>query len=329
MQGLGDRCGRQPGEARRRGGIEAVRQAFAPNGTPGYFDPIPKTPDHDVREQSALPRGLKPMTHPPVLPCTLPLGSLFLVVFDSGWREPGSVQGRPSGIVSDLDRKAFFVKQRIPATDEPFEKRKKIPVGRIDSLTFFQMGTQIPAFHPDLEASPGETDLGIDGSAFVRIGGEGHSDGEHARIAREPFPPSGHVRLLLPMFPDIPPLHPAFPEPFATELFRDLFPSDRVAVPDVVTVMLCTVRPACVGSVPLAAFRIAGREQLLRDRPINLPWAKRSPPTPLPRLLVLGTALVVHCVPSRRRDGPCFDATYPTPRRPLPRRTRRPVELEM
>ena len=57
---------------------------------------------------------------------------------------------------------------------------------------------------PKSESSPKrEREFGVDGPAFVWIRGKSNSQREHIGVACEFFPLSSHLRLLIPMFPDV------------------------------------------------------------------------------------------------------------------------------
>ena len=75
---------------------------------------------------------------------------------------------------------------------EPLEQREQVPVRGFDARARFPMRAQVPAFHPDLETSPGETDIGIGGLSLVGVVGERQLQREDAGVSGEPLPAGAH-----------------------------------------------------------------------------------------------------------------------------------------
>ena len=96
---------------------------------------------------------------------------------------------------------------------------------------------------PKSESSPKrEREFGVDGPAFVWIRGKSNSQREHIGVACEFCPLSSHLRLLIPMFPDVLLLHAPLRPPFVPQAFRNFDPSSGVAMPDLRAVLLSAVR---------------------------------------------------------------------------------------
>ena len=62
----------------------------------------------------------------------------------------------------------------------------------IDPFAFLQVGAQVPSRHPYLKSAPGKTDLGVNASSGIGIGGKCHLQRELVRVAGKPFPLSSH-----------------------------------------------------------------------------------------------------------------------------------------
>ena len=119
------------------------------------------------------------------------------------------------------------------------------------------VGAQIPAFDPDLETTPGCTDVGVDAPSVVRIIGKPDFEGEHSSVAGESLPSNSHVTDSIPVSSQVPSLQTTFAQPTPAQTFRNFHPADRITVPSVIAVLLCAVRSALVYGVAFVAYQFA------------------------------------------------------------------------
>ena len=119
------------------------------------------------------------------------------------------------------------------------------------------VSAQIPAFDPDLETTPGCTDVGVDAPSVVRIIGKPDFEGEHSSVAGESLPSNSHVTDSIPVSSQVPSLQTTFAQPTPAQAFRNFHPTDRIAVPSVVAVLLCAVRSTLVYGVAFVADQFA------------------------------------------------------------------------
>ena len=75
------------------------------------------------------------------------------------------------------------------------------------------VGAQIPAFDPDLETTPGCTDVGVDAPSVVRIIGKPDFEGEHSSVAGESLPSNSHVTDSIPVSSQVSSLQTTFAQP--------------------------------------------------------------------------------------------------------------------
>ena len=145
-----------------------------------------------IAEQASLARSADRVASPPALPHALPLVRPPIFHLDRRWWKTGLAKGSPSRVRRIPGRQTFFVQQGIPLVHEPLDEGQEVPVGVVDSFAFFLVGAEILALYPDLESSPGESDIGIDAVSIVRVGRERHLHGELAGVAGQLLPSNRH-----------------------------------------------------------------------------------------------------------------------------------------
>ena len=280
--------------------IEMLRHAFDARMPPRDLNTVANPSQHDIGKQPALTRCANRVPQPPLLPGTLPAGRQSRVVRNRPWRKTGGPQRHPC-VVAFVAGKAFLVKQRIPVLGKPFHQREKVPMDGFRPLTVLLVSTQVPTFDPQLEAAPGHADIRQRGLAVIGVRSERQPQCEFAGVPGKPLPSSAHPRARsIPVRPDVTPTYTLLIEPLAPEPFRHSDPTDGVPVPDVRAVLPCAVRTAFMHRVPHIPVRLAIGQQLLCTRCVDLLRAKCAAAAPLPRLLVLQAAFVVHW---RQRNG--------------------------
>ena len=126
---------------------------------------------------------------------------------------------------------------------------------RIDLPIVCLVSAQIPALDPDLETSPRRTNIRVDASSIVWIIGESYLKGKHAGVSRQFLPSNSHVTDSIPMILDVETTQTAFSPPISAQSLGNCAPADRIPVPCVSSMLLCTVRSTLVYSIAFIAYQ--------------------------------------------------------------------------